>query len=210
MIEGALNVAAEQVIEFTAYGNLMERQGNQTAEAAPQGLFRTLEEEGATAPSWMALSIETVAQWDALLDLLGDSRLSRGWKGADLPRRKADEKALVGLLADLFAERDRESLVEQLQQAGVPAAVPADPRCLSSHPQFMHRGTYEELVHSVVGQQKFIGMPFRFAGVERWLREPAPLLGEHNELILKDLGRSSEEIDELAASGVIGNLPDGL
>ncbi len=210
MIEGALNVAAEQVIEFTAYGNLMERQGNQTAEAAPQGLFRTLEEEGATAPSWMALSIETVAQWDALLDLLGDSRLSRGWKGADLPRRKADEKALVGLLADLFAERDRESLVEQLQQAGVPAAVPADPRCLSSHPQFMHRGTYEELVHSVVGQQKFIGMPFRFAGVERWLREPAPLLGEHNELILKDLGRSTEEIDELAASGVIGNLPDGL
>ena len=100
--------------------------------------------------------------------------------------------------------------MEQLQQAGVPAAVPADPRCLSSHPQFMHRGTYEELVHSVVGQQKFIGMPFRFAGVERWLREPAPLLGEHNELILKDLGRSSEEIDELAASGVIGNLPDGL
>lgn len=210
MIEGALNVAAEQVVEFTAYGNLMERQGNQTSEAAPQGLFRTRQKQGTTHPDWMALSIATVEQWDALLGYLGNPDWARGWAGADLSRRKGAEADLRTRLAETFSTRDRAPLVEELQRAGVPAAVPADPRSLSSHPQFVHRGTYEELVHPVVGRQKFIGMPFRFSSVERWLREPAPLLGEHNELILKGLGLGTKEIEELKEAAVIGTLPDGL
>ena len=39
MIEGSLNAAAEQVIEYTAYGNILEREGNRAPEAAPQGLY---------------------------------------------------------------------------------------------------------------------------------------------------------------------------
>jgi crotonobetainyl-CoA:carnitine CoA-transferase CaiB-like acyl-CoA transferase len=39
MVEGALSAAAEQVIEYTAYGNLLERNGNRCPQAAPQGLY---------------------------------------------------------------------------------------------------------------------------------------------------------------------------
>ena len=210
MVEGALNVAAEQVIEFTAYGNLMERQGNRTAEAAPQGLLKTLAPADAVSPAWIALSIATVEQWDALLDCLGQPAWARDWASADLGRRKSGEEELLAHLAEMFAEMDRESLVRKLRDAGVPAAIPADPRSLSAHPQFIHRGTYEELVHPVVGQQKFIGMPFRFGSVERWLREPAPLLGEHNEIILQSLGLGDDEIRDLQDRSIIGTLPEGL
>ena len=210
MVEGALNVAAEQVIEFTAYGNLMERQGNRTAEAAPQGLLKTLASEDAVSPAWIALSIATVEQWDALLDCLGQPAWASDWASADLGRRKSGEEELLAHLAQMFAEMDRESLVRKLRDAGVPAAIPADPRSLSAHPQFIHRGTYEELVHPVVGQQKFIGMPFRFGSVERWLREPAPLLGEHNEIILQSLGLGDDEIRDLQERAIIGTLPEGL
>ena len=210
MIEGALNVAAEQVIEFTAYGNLMARQGNRTAEAAPQGLLKTRAPEGDPTPRWLALSIATVEQWDALLGCLDHPEWSRDWSSAELARRKSGESELLAHLAEMFAGMDRDELVEKLRAAGVPAAVPADPRALSSHPQFVHRKTYEELVHPVVGSQKFIGMPFRFASVSHWLREPAPLLGEHNEAILQSLGLSEEQIEDLRQRSIIGTVPEGL
>ena len=41
MIGGALNVAAEQVVEFSADGNLLQRQGNRSRFAAPQGAYLT-------------------------------------------------------------------------------------------------------------------------------------------------------------------------
>ena len=40
MVEGALNAAAELVLEATAYGNLLERDGNRSPHVAPQGLYR--------------------------------------------------------------------------------------------------------------------------------------------------------------------------
>ena len=53
-------------------------------------------------------------------------------------------------------------------------------------------------------------MPFRFGSVERWLREPAPLLGEHNEMILQSLGLGDDEIRDLQEHSIIGTLPEGL
>ena len=41
MVDAALNVAAEQVIEYSAYGNLLQRDGNRGPTAAPQNLYRT-------------------------------------------------------------------------------------------------------------------------------------------------------------------------
>jgi crotonobetainyl-CoA:carnitine CoA-transferase CaiB-like acyl-CoA transferase len=48
-------------------------------------------------------------------------------------------------------------------------------------------------------------------GVHRWLRRPAPTLGEHNREILSErLGLSGSELDELESARVIGTLPTGL
>jgi crotonobetainyl-CoA:carnitine CoA-transferase CaiB-like acyl-CoA transferase len=66
-------------------------------------------------------------------------------------------------------------------------------------------------VHPVVGTHPVCAPPFRFASVERWLRSPAPTLGEHNREILGGLLRLPDaEIDELEAAGVIGTHPTGL
>ncbi|MBW2395009.1 MAG: CoA transferase [Deltaproteobacteria bacterium] len=208
MLEAALNVTAEQVIEYTGYGNLMERQGNRSPEAAPQGLYPCAG-HSPEAPQWLALSVESKRQWEALLDWLDHPEWATG-VGSHLIARRQRQDELDEALRRVFAERDRDACVAELIAAGVPAAPVIDPRALAEHPQFVARGFLEQIEHPVVGSQATMGAPFRYASVDRWLTRAAPLLGEHNTEILRELGYDDAEIEALVAQRVIGERPANL
>ena len=98
-----------------------------------------------------------------------------------------------------------------LVSRGVPAAVGRDPRLLVGHPQLRARGYHEQIDHPVVGRLPTPTVPFRYAGVDRWLRRAAPTMGADNDAILGDLlGLDAEELASLAAEGIIGTRPRGL
>ncbi len=65
-MKGALNAACELVLEKTAYGNLLERDGNRSPNVAPQGLYAAHGEE-----QWLAISVTTDDEWLGLVDALG-------------------------------------------------------------------------------------------------------------------------------------------
>jgi crotonobetainyl-CoA:carnitine CoA-transferase CaiB-like acyl-CoA transferase len=106
------------------------------------------------------------------------------------------------------AARERDEVLAMLAERGIPAAAVADPRAASLHPQHLARGFFEEVQHAVVGRQPIPTVPFRYASCSRWLRRPAPTLGEHNrELLGGLLGLGDREIERLEARGVIGTRP---
>jgi crotonobetainyl-CoA:carnitine CoA-transferase CaiB-like acyl-CoA transferase len=210
MIEGALNVAAEQVIEYTAYGNLMERRGNRCPEAAPQGLYPCLDHDPRSKPRWLALSIASDAQWRALLDWLGNPSWSSTHREADLAARQRAHDEIDKHLRDGFAARDRDTCIDELIALGIPAAALADPRTMNQHPQLAARAFFEPVEHAVVGNHLTASLPYRFASIEHWLRTPAPTLGEHNRAVLAELGHGEDEIDSLEADGIIGQRPKGV
>ena len=209
MLEAALNITAEQVIEYTEHGHLIQREGNRSPEAAPQGLYACQGHELAMNPQWLALSIETEAQWAAFVDWLGRPAWASDI-GPGLASRRRHQDALDKELRDIFCARDRDACVAELIAAGVPAAPIFDPRTLADHPQFVARGFHEEVDHPVVGPQATMAAPFRFASVDRWLDRAAPVLGQHNEEILRELGYDAGRIEELVAEKVIGDWPEGL
>lgn len=210
MVEGALNAAAEQLVEFTAYGNHMERMGNRCPEAAPQGLYPCLGSEPG-CERWLALSVREDAHWDGLKRVLGEPAWADAPELAHLAGRRARHDRIDAELRPFFAERDREKLVAELLAAGVPAAPVADPRAASANPQMAARGFFEPFEHPVVGRHASPTAPFRYASVDRWLRSPAPTLGQHNREILGSvLGLPDAELDALEAERVIGTELAGL
>jgi len=209
MVEGALNAAAEQLIEFTAYGNRLVREGNRSPAAAPQGLYACRGSEPGRE-HWLALSVASDEQWRALVDLLGSAAWAAAPALATHAGRRAAHDAIDRELSKWIAERDRDALVGQLLAHGVPAAPVADPRAGREDPQHRHRRFFERFDHPVVGGHRVPVVPFRYASVDAWLRAPAPTLGQHNREVLRGVaGYADDEIDALEAAGVIGTRPEG-
>jgi crotonobetainyl-CoA:carnitine CoA-transferase CaiB-like acyl-CoA transferase len=206
MFEAALNVAAEPVLEWSAHGLLVERQGNRSPYAAPQNLYPCVGTE-----QWIAISCATDAQWRSLATVIGHAELADDPDLASLIGRRKNHDRLDVLIAQWASMMPLVDAVDLLVAAGVPAAPARDSRRIFEHPQIDARGYSEQVEHSVVGTHPTPGLPFRYASVDRWIRRPAPVLGEHNAEILGGwLGHTDEELAGLEEAGVIGNWPQGL
>jgi crotonobetainyl-CoA:carnitine CoA-transferase CaiB-like acyl-CoA transferase len=61
--------------------------------------------------------------------------------------------------------------------------------------------------HPHAGAYKVIPPPVRFARAPQSIRRPAPLIGEHTDEILGEVGYDTREIGSLRASGALGSVP---
>ena len=90
----------------------------------------------------------------------------------------------------MIANADRDELAARLADAGVPVAPVVNPRVVVENEQHAARGFYEPVVHPVAGEVRIPGFPARWDGrAAPWHHRAAPLLGEHNEEILRGAGR---------------------
>ncbi|WP_197375073.1 CaiB/BaiF CoA transferase family protein [Mycolicibacterium baixiangningiae] len=207
MVDAALNVAAEQVIEYTAYGALLGRSGNRGPVSAPQNLYRSNDiDEFGRPDSWVAIAVSTDAQWAGLCTAIGavDWAADPALDCAD--GRRAAHDHIDERLSQWCVERSADDIVGCLWDAGVPVAKVMQPHRQIELPQLSHRGFFEEVGHPVNRPTPHSSLPFRMsAGPQRFHRHPAPLLGQHTEELLAELGLSADEIAQLAADNVIGH-----
>jgi len=203
MVEAGINCAAEQIVEFSAYGKHLTRMGNRSPEAAPQGLYPCRGTE-----RWLALAVATDEQWQALCKV-ADLRPDPSWE--TMAGRHADHDAIDAVLRAWVADQQVEDVVDRLVALGVPAVVAWDPRRASEQPQLVARQLYEDVPHPEVGAQPVPGMPYRWSGIDRWNRTHSPLLGEHRrEVLSRVLGLTDAELDDLEAADIIGTRPRGM
>lgn len=203
MVEAALNCAAEVVIEQTAYGSSLRRDGNRGPVAAPQGLY------ACDGPERLAaIAVTDDEQWLALTAVLGLDELAADDRLDTDAGRRAHHDAIDEAMRAATAGRARDELVASLLAAGVPAAPVLSPAAVFDHPQLRHRGFFERLEHEIIGDHELLGVPFRFASRpgEPWFERPAPMLGQHNaEVLTEILDLTDADLARLEADGVIGN-----
>lgn len=200
MVEAALNVAAEMLVEYSANGIALHRNGNRGPGASPQGVYRCRGDD-----HWVALAATDDAARAGLAGLLGRPDVAANdW------RDRPDE--LDKLISDWAARRSVADAVGALRAAGVAAArVTAAPELLRD-PHLLARGFWETVDHPVAGSFLCTGMPFAFLGrPRRWIRRPPPLYGQHTTEVLTGLlGRGQDELAGLRQAGTISARPAGL
>jgi crotonobetainyl-CoA:carnitine CoA-transferase CaiB-like acyl-CoA transferase len=210
MIGGALSIAAQQVIEYSAYGQLLGRVGNRSWRYAPQSAYRTADPLPDGQPDrWVMISVADDAQWAALRGALGDPDWARDAAFDHVEGRHRGHDALDVGLAAWCATRSSSEVVEHLTGAGVPASVVLRQDEPGQVPQLRARGFFEPVEHPVTGRYEVLGYPARLASAPRQLhRHAAPTLGQHNKEILGGtLGMTDDEMSQLEKDGVIGTRP---
>jgi crotonobetainyl-CoA:carnitine CoA-transferase CaiB-like acyl-CoA transferase len=209
MVDAALNVAAEQVIEYSAYGALLQRAGNRGPTAAPQNLYRTIEiDEFGRRECWVAVAVATDEQWVGLRDALGRPDWATDPALASADGRRSHHDLIDDHLNAWCGQRSGDDIVEALWRHGVPVAKVIQPHRQSELPQLAVRGFFEDVDHPVNAKTPHSTLPFTSSrGPDRFHLQPAPLLGQHNRELLAELGCSDKDIDELEAHGVIGTAP---
>jgi crotonobetainyl-CoA:carnitine CoA-transferase CaiB-like acyl-CoA transferase len=202
MVESALNVAAEMLLEYSRNGIQMRRQGNRGPGATPQGVYRCRGDD-----EWVALAVQTDAARASLAGLIDKPELGSdeaGW------RERSDE--IDKLISDWTARHPVADAVRTLRAADVPAARVTEAAALLSDPHLLARGFWETVDHSVAGSFLCTGMPFAFVGKpRRWVHRVSPLYGQHTtEVLTGILGRSQQDLAELRAAGATSVRPAGL
>ena len=205
MIDLAANLVVEQVLEHSVYGYLMTRQGNHQPAGSHQGVYPCLEPE-----QWVAVRVASDQAWRALRQALGSPAWSLDTQLDTVTGRSVCADRLDAELASWVAGQSQKEALSTLRAAGVDAEAVVHSCDVDLDEQMNARGYWEEVTHPIVGPKRFPAWPMRFSSrTSPWFRRPAPLLGQHNDEVLDNLGITADELAVLAAEGIIGTRPAG-
>jgi len=194
-VQCLLPLLAPWIVHQSAFGSL--RRGERVS-AQSHWFSRCYRCTGQDA--WLALSIETPAQWQAACALLD---LPAG--GHETPEATS---CVDSALSAWTGSRSLEEAVAQLQGAGVPAAPVLYPSELVRDPHLQARGFWQTCDRPYFGRHLQASLPLLLDGAYPAVRRPAPLFGEHNEaILLGEVGLAAAELRALEASGIVGRRP---
>lgn len=145
--------------------------------------------------------------WQALLKSCGRVDLTMDERFNTREARRQNYELLEQILAPTFKTKTRAEWLACLQAGDVPTVPLYDIAEVLDDPQVKHLGLTEELVHPKAGKLQFVGGPVRFENLPGEKSTPPPLLGEHSEKILRELGYHDAAIGELHAEGITCAAP---
>ncbi len=167
--------------------------------AAPHGAYRCRWED-----RWCAIAVYTDEEWESFCRVIGNPAWTTDPRFATLEERKENEEELDRLIAAWTVNHSAEEVMSMMQTARVAAGIVASGEDTMEHdPQLKHRHLFWELEHPEIGNYHGVAPSFILSKCPCEIKR-APLMGEHNEYVLKEiLGMSDDEVNELISKGVV-------
>ena len=208
------------ILDYTVNGRIQTGMNNRLPYAAPHGVYRCRGEDRevdyCAMPDsepmrrkkderWCAIAVFTDEEWEAFCGAIGSPPWTKEERFATFAGRKDNEDELDRLIGEWTRDKSPEEVMILLQQAGVAAGVVQDGEDLQTRdPQLKERGFYVYLDHPEAGTIAHDGLTFSLSATPGEIRQRAPLLGEHNEYVYREiLGFSEDEVNQLIMDGVL-------
>ena len=181
---------------YLCTGRVPTRIGNRYEAIAPYDSFKTKD-------GYVIIACGNDKLFNKLKEATKIPELSEE-RFSDNLKRVANVKELEPIVEAWTLQRTTKEICDQFLEAGIPAGpintidqVVHDPHIAGARKMFV------ECEHPVAGKVTLTNSQLKFTNKPAEIRFPAPLLGQHNEEVLKALGRSDEEIRAYREKGVI-------
>ncbi|MFC5068947.1 CaiB/BaiF CoA transferase family protein [Flaviflagellibacter deserti] len=142
--------------------------------------------------------------WLQLCEQIGREDLLEDQRFTTNPLRLKNREVLIEELEKTFVTKTSDEWVDELLAVGIPAGK------MSSYPEAFesehgrHRKMRLEIPHPIEGTVPNIGFPVKLMGTPQQIRMHPPLLGEHTDSVLAEVGLDEKEIADLKARGAFG------
>lgn len=192
LLASALDLQIEPLTYYLNGGRLQPRSGSglaTTFHEAPYGVYRTRD-------GWMVVSLGPITR---LAEVTGSAALAGFRDDERFPRREEISAAL----GEVLRGRTTDAWLELFRPAGVWCAPVRDYAEVAADPQAEWNRAFVEIDHPRAGRVRLLAHPIRYDGEPPPVTRRPPLLGEHTDEVLRELGYAPADVERLRAEGVI-------
>jgi crotonobetainyl-CoA:carnitine CoA-transferase CaiB-like acyl-CoA transferase len=181
---------------YFATGQNPRRLGTAHPSLVPYQAFRVKD-------GYVNVAVGSEAIWARFTAAIGAPHLAADPRFRTNADRVEHREALIPLLEAVFVTSTMAEWTQTLEAAGVPAGPIYQLSDLFSDPQVHHRRMVVEIDHPRAGRIKQTGVPIKLSQTPGRIASPPPMLGQHTEAILRELGCTDAEIAALRRDGAI-------
>ena len=196
MISGVVALLTFQAGRYFSTGNAPGLGGNKHPTIAPYETFKTTD-------GWLNVACGNEGHWRRFCAALGLNDLLQDGQFATNADRLQNRAALNERLDPHIAALTTADAVDALENAEVPAGPVFDLAQVFDDPQAEHLGLRKRLDHPTAGEVSVTGFPWHFSETAAEIRLAPPLLGQHTDTTLAELGYDQAAIAALHASGAV-------
>jgi crotonobetainyl-CoA:carnitine CoA-transferase CaiB-like acyl-CoA transferase len=196
LLGSTLAILVNQAQNAFVSGRAPVRRGNAHPNIVPYETFTTADGE-------LALAVGSERQWPRSCEALGLPELAADPRFATNGDRVERRAELRPILAGRFAERSTAHWAAALDAAEVPWGAIADVAQAFDSPEAAALDMAVDIEHPALGVLRQAGIPLRFSSTPGTIRTPPPLLGEHSDEVLAEVGYRPGQIAALREAGAI-------
>ncbi len=184
------------VVRYTIGGVVPERLGSGHATVAPYNVFTA-------ADGYVFIACANEATWQRLCKAMGRPDLITDERFEINDKRAQNQEELSALINAWSGRHATDKLLAILGEHGVPAAPVFTVGQMVDDPHIRARNMMVTVGHSVAGEVTIPGNPIKLSASEDTTPLPAPVLGQHTDEVLAELGYSAEKIAALKAAKIV-------
>ena len=196
LLEGQVATMSYHALRYLANGSIPGPLGSGHPSLVPYQSFPS-------SDGFFIVGAPNEGLWRRLCPAIGHDELTDDPKFRTNTDRVEHREELISILSEHFRTRTTAEWVELIGNAGVPCGPINRVSDVVADPQVLARDMMVSVPHPQVPDLKMPGCPLKLADMPPTVRRYPPLLGEHNETVLAELGYGNEEVSRLKDEGVI-------